>query len=130
MLLDTSGLFCRLHGREAAHERACNEYRRPDSQVTHSLVLAELFALANARGVPQLAVLGFSRDLLAKPGISTIWPGESLVTQAIAFLSSRHDRGYSLCDAVSFVMMRQRGVRDALTTDRHFDQKGFRRLLA
>lgn len=39
------------------------------------------------------------------------------------------DETYSLCDAVSFVLMRQRGISDALTTDRHFEQEGFIRLL-
>jgi len=36
---------------------------------------------------------------------------------------------YSLCDAVSFVLMRRRSLSEALTTDRHFEQEGFRRLL-
>jgi predicted nucleic acid-binding protein len=30
---------------------------------------------------------------------------------------------------VSFLLMRQYGIRDALTTDRHFEQEGFNRLL-
>ena len=42
---------------------------------------------------------------------------------------SASDKTYSLCDAVSFVLMRGRGMTDALTTDRHFEQEGFRRLL-
>lgn len=44
-------------------------------------------------------------------------------------LSDRQDKTYSLCDAVSFVLMRQRGMTGALTTDRHFEQEGFVRLL-
>jgi len=44
-------------------------------------------------------------------------------------LIAREDKTYSLCDAVSFVLMRQRGMTDALTTDRHFEQEGFVRLL-
>jgi predicted nucleic acid-binding protein len=41
----------------------------------------------------------------------------------------RLDKDYSLCDAVSFLLMRARGLTDALTTDKHFEQEGFRRLL-
>jgi predicted nucleic acid-binding protein len=44
-------------------------------------------------------------------------------------LQMQIDKTYSLCDAVSFILMQQRGITDALTTDRHFDQAGFRRLL-
>ena len=41
----------------------------------------------------------------------------------------RQDKTYSMCDSVSFVLMRQRGITEALTTDRHFEQEGFTRLL-
>ena len=44
-------------------------------------------------------------------------------------LNRRLDKSYSLCDAVSFVLMHQRKLVDALTTDRHFEQEGFRKLL-
>jgi predicted nucleic acid-binding protein len=44
-------------------------------------------------------------------------------------LIARQDKSYSLWDAVSFVLMCQRGVTEALTTDRHFEQEGFVKLL-
>jgi uncharacterized protein len=44
-------------------------------------------------------------------------------------LERRPDKSYSLCDAVSFILMRRRGITEALTTDRHFEQEGLRRLL-
>jgi predicted nucleic acid-binding protein len=34
-----------------------------------------------------------------------------------------------LCDAVSFVLMERFGIAEALTTDHHFEQAVFRRLL-
>jgi predicted nucleic acid-binding protein len=54
---------------------------------------------------------------------------EALHHAAMALLMARPDKTYSLCDAVSFVLMRQRHVTEALTTDRHFEQEGFQRLL-
>jgi predicted nucleic acid-binding protein len=129
MLLDTSGLFALLDAREPLHQKARDEYRRISQKVTHAFVLAELVALANARGVPPGAVLQFLTRLLANPNITVIWPDETLTSQAVALLTARQGRGYSLCDAVSFVVMRATNVTEALTTDQHFQDEGFRRLL-
>ena len=129
MLLDTSGLLALLDAREAQHQRARGIYAGAISRVTHALVLAELVALTNARGVPCSLVLQFVTSLIANPDIETVWPDESLVSQAIALLMSRQGRRYSLCDAVSFVVMRRRNVTQALTTDRHFEDEAFVRLL-
>jgi len=68
-------------------------------------------------------------DLVDNPDIETVWVDESLHRKAMQLLANRQDKTYSLCDAVSFVLMRQRGISDALTTDRHFEQEGFIRLL-
>ena len=54
---------------------------------------------------------------------------EALHRTAFALVQARQDKTYSLCDAVSFVLMRERGIREALTTDKHFEQEGFQRLL-
>jgi predicted nucleic acid-binding protein len=68
-------------------------------------------------------------DLVGNPDIETVWVDESLHREAMALLLARQDKTYSLCDAVSFVLMRRRHLREALTTDRHFEQEGFQRLL-
>ncbi len=130
MLLDTSGLLCLLHRAEPFHQQADTSYRAASARLTHSFVLAELVALATARGLPRMAVLQFLGDLLQNPDIETAWVDESLTREAFDLLSQRGDKTYSLCDAVSFVLMRRRNLREALTTDRHFEQEGFRRLLA
>jgi uncharacterized protein len=44
-------------------------------------------------------------------------------------LGNRLDKNYSLCDAVSFILMREHRINEALTTDKHFVQEGFVRLL-
>jgi uncharacterized protein len=49
--------------------------------------------------------------------------------QALQLLENRQDKTYSLCDAVSFVIMREWNLLEALTTDKHFKQEGFVRLL-
>ncbi len=43
--------------------------------------------------------------------------------------SKREDQAWSLTDCASFVLMRQRGIREALAYDHHFEQAGFIPLL-
>jgi predicted nucleic acid-binding protein len=42
---------------------------------------------------------------------------------------SRQDKEWGLVDCVSFVVMQNRGIAEALTADEHFHQAGFRSLL-
>ena len=130
MLLDTSGLLCYLHQDELQHQEAVQLFDSVSKRsLTHSYVLAELIALALIRRFPRPAVLAFVMDLLDNPDIETIWVDEQLHREAMKLLVDRQDKTYSLCDAVSFVLMRQHGLTDAFTTDRHFEQEGFVRLL-
>ena len=130
MLIDTSGLLCLHHRSEPFHEQACSAYAAAGRRLIHDYVLAEFVTLANVRRLPRMPSLEFVTDLLDNPDIEMVWVNEPLHREAVSLLQARQDKTYSLCDAVSFVLMRRSGFSDALTTDRHFDQEGFRRLLA
>ncbi|HEY9646382.1 MAG TPA: PIN domain-containing protein [Chroococcidiopsis sp.] len=129
MLLDTSGLLCLQFSTEPLHTEASVAYRKAIIRLTHNYVIAEYVALANARRFPRASVLDFVVDLLGNPDIETVWVDESIHRSAVELLTLRQDKTYSLCDAVSFILMHQRDVAEALTTDRHFEQEGFVRLL-
>ncbi len=131
MLLDTSGLLCYVHQNEPQHHEAVQFLSSTNKKfLTHSYVLAELIALALIRRFPRPAVLAFVMDLLDNPDIETVWVNEQLHREAMKLLMERQDKTYSLCDAVSFVLMHQRCMTEALTTDRHFEQEGFVKLLS
>jgi uncharacterized protein len=129
MLLDTSGLLCHFDAAEARHNEATTHFRSSRRLLTHSYVLAEFVPLCQARGLPRRGALAFAVKLLNNALVKFIWVDERLHRGALALLQARIDKTYSLCDAVSFLLMRQYGIGEALTTDRHFEQEGFRRLL-
>jgi predicted nucleic acid-binding protein len=93
------------------------------------MFLAEYVALASVRGLSRKRVVEFSEEILDDESIEIIWVDEDLHRHAVELLRQRHDKAYSLCDAVSFILMRERNLSEALTTDKHFTQEGFTRLL-
>ncbi|HEX8845565.1 MAG TPA: PIN domain-containing protein [Pyrinomonadaceae bacterium] len=129
MLLDTSGLLCIHDAHDFRHAAASALFRAARQMLTSNYVLAEFVALAQARGFPRAGALDLVIDLQAVPRVEVVWVDETLHNQAVALLQARHDKTYSLCDAVSFLLMRERKLIEALTTDHHFEQEGFTRLL-
>jgi predicted nucleic acid-binding protein len=53
----------------------------------------------------------------------------TLETESWQLWESRPDKEWTLVDCTSFVVMQRRKLTDALTTDHHFEQAGFVRLL-
>ena len=50
--------------------------------------------------------------------------------RGVALYLDRPDKAWSLTDCISFVVMEERGITEALTGDHHFEQAGFTALLA
>lgn len=129
MFLDTSGLLCYHHADEPRNAEAQDLFEVAGPKLTHGYVLAEFVALAAARGLPRRQTIAFVIALLEHPEVEVVWIDEALHREGMRLLEARPDKRYSLCDAFSFVLMRRRGLNEALTTDHHFEQEGFRRLL-
>jgi hypothetical protein len=83
MLLDTSGLLCLHFSSEPLHTKACVEYQKAKVRLTHSYIIAEYVALANARRFSRSSVLDFVVDLLSSPDIETVWVDEPIYRAAI-----------------------------------------------
>ncbi len=129
MFVDSSGWLCLYHKDEPEHLEAVELYKSAATLITTSYVLAEFVPLAQVRGFPRAQNLEFTRRILDSAEIEIVWDDETLHRQAVVHLRERTDKNYSLCDAVSFVVMRERGISESLTTDKHFRQEGFVRLL-
>ncbi len=79
--------------------------------------------------MPKTTSLKFVSALLENERVEMWWVDKEIHQAALDLLQSRLDKEWSLCDAVSFIIMQRFHVTDALTTDHHFEQAGFVRLL-
>ena len=97
--------------------------------VTTNYVLGELIALCERLRVPRSRSVSYIHSIRAETWIEIVHIDEQLDVRAWELLENRLDKTWSLVDCASFVVMEQRGLTDALTTDHHFEQAGFVRLL-
>ena len=129
LFLDTSGLFCIFDRADSRHQTASIFFRQSKKLLTTNYVLAEFLPLVTSRKLNRAGSLFFLRDLILLPRLQLVWIDVTLHERAMKLIENRLDKNYSICDAVSFVVMRTRKITEALTTDHHFEQEGFIRLL-
>ena len=98
--------------------------------VTSDAVLTEyLNALADKGSTVRLAAVLSVERILRNPGVMVIAQTRRLFVKGFALYKARADKGYSLTDCISMVIIRQRKITNALTTDHHFEQEGFAALM-
>ncbi len=124
---DTFYFLALINDRDAAHPRALQfDAARP--LITTAWVLTEV---GDALSVPENrpAFLQLLETLQDSPDARIIGPTDELFKRGIELFRQRVDKEWSLTDCISFVVMNDERVTDALTGDRHFEQAGFRALL-
>jgi predicted nucleic acid-binding protein len=131
---DTAGWGHLADPTQAHHARAAAIYRTGRQQgrkfITTNYILTELVALMTSPlHIPRPAIIAFIEGLKTSPHVEIVHVDSALDEQAWQLLTQRPDKEWSLVDCASFVVMRQRGILEALTTDQHFEQAGFVRLL-
>jgi predicted nucleic acid-binding protein len=67
--------------------------------------------------------------LTTDPRIEILTVDAGLVYRGMELFKSRPDKEWGLVDCVSFIVMSDRGLTEALTSDEHFEQAGFVALL-
>ena len=115
--------------RDAAHDKSV-EYVRDNrlAIVTTAWVLTEV-ADAFAAGRHRAAVSRILKALSQDPTAELVEATDELFRQGIQIYNSRSDKEWSLTDCISFVVMQEKGLTEALTSDHHFEQAGFVALL-
>jgi len=80
------------------------------------------------------AILGLGREAAALTFLQTVGESPNVVVRSSReleaaaerdWLTRYDDQDFSFADAVSFAVMTERGIRDALTLDHHFVVAGF-----
>lgn len=133
VFLDTGGLFAALVTNDPRHADARHYLieagRHGQRFRTTDHVIDEAATLFKARGAAHLAGTLFDITLHSR-ACTVEWTQEARFREAMSFFLTHDDHGYSFTDCLSFVVMADRGIVDALATDRHFVEAGFTALLS
>jgi len=125
VLLDASFWIALRDAREPWHSRARQATERllrsRTRMVFTSFILAETHAYFSRSPALRQQILD---DAEKNPTLR--WEPVLLSdeTDAVALLRQQRDKEYSLCDAISFVLMQRLGIRRAASFDHHFRQVG------
>lgn len=126
---DSFVFFALLNPRDEHHSAVVQfmgSFREP--LVTTAWILTELADGLSAVETRQ-TLISLEARLRADKRVTILPPTEDLFDRGFGLFSTRADKGWSLTDCISFVVMEERRIVDALTGDRHFEQAGFNALL-
>jgi uncharacterized protein len=129
LFADTGYYLGLINPRDALHSLAIEQSRsqaRPI--VTTAWVVQEL---ADGLCAPKLrgTFLRVFEAIQKDEGATIVEFDANLWREGLTLYASRPDKAWSLTDCISFVVMTDRGLSEALTGDHHFEQAGFRALL-
>ena len=122
---DASFFVALLHRRDEHHPRAIGliqNLRQPI--VTTDAVLHEV---GNFLAAPphRSGFVRWLREMEDARDFTILTTGGSLFDRGLTLYADREDKAWSLTDCTSFVVMDDRGIREALTNDHHFEQAGY-----
>lgn len=133
VFVDSGGFFALLVPQDDSHAAALDVFARAEVEhwalVTTNIVVIETYALLLARTRPgRPAAIGFL-DALQQSAVRVERARRADEENAETLVRSHADKDYSLCDALSFVVMERLGISEAIAYDRNFRQYGRFRIL-
>jgi len=132
IFIDTSGFFAMLASDDDRHVSAAKivatAQKRKRGFVTTDYVIDETATLLKARRKTHLLAQLFER-LDASQACRIEWTDAERFHHVRAFFLKHADQDWSFTDCLSFRVMSELRLRDALTKDSHFQQAGFTALL-
>ena len=132
VFLDTAYAIALSSAKDLFHQTAILLADQIDAAGTRLVTTrAVLLEIGNAlsRQRYREAAIRLLYALETDPNVEILPLTEQLYAQALQLYRERPDKDWGLTDCVSFVVMQDRGIFEALTTDEHFQQAGFRVLM-
>lgn len=134
IFVDTSGWASLFVSTELYHYQSSQYFaqfrQEKQTMITSNYVIAELVALFNSpMKLPRDQLFQYVEAIKTASYVELIYVNPDIDELAWELLKNRTDKNWSLVDATSFIIMQQLNIQIALTTDHHFEQAGFIRLL-
>lgn len=125
---DTFYFLALLNPKASAHAVALAHSSGANTIVTTEWILTEI-ADALALHTTRQSFLNLYQILRAGLDVQIVPASAELFARGVEFYGGRPDKDWSLTDCISFLVMVDYGITEALTGDHHFEQAGFRALL-
>ena len=130
--VDAAGWIALVNRRDALHTQAVRIYRQLLQEqcqfITASVVLLEVgnwLSPAPLRGL----MINLLHRIEQSSRIEVVHVTPELYAKGWELYSNRLDKDWGAIDCISFVIMQERNLTEALTSDHHFEQAGFKILL-
>lgn len=134
LFVDTSGWASLFVANQPYYPQAeqyfCLAFQEQKRIYTTNYIIAELVALVNSPlRVSRSRIFEIIDAIKTATYIEIVHIDDVTDTLAWTLCKSRIDKAWSLVDCTSFIVMQQMEIQEAVTTDQHFEQAGFIRLL-
>jgi len=129
IFVDTLFVVAQISQRDQHHKKASELAEQFDGYpllVTDAVLLEIGNALARNYKKEAVEVI---EHFLTSDEVKVVHLTPQLFDQAFAEYKRHQDKEWGLIDCISFIVMRQEGIRQALTFDHHFEQAGFQVLM-
>jgi predicted nucleic acid-binding protein len=132
LFLDTGYVIARFNRRDQYHGQSKQWASTVSAARELWTTYAVLLEIASAFSHPEhrsIAVAMWDEFHGGDPRCRVCTAAGTRIDQAVELFRQRTDKAWILTDCLSFVVMNEEQLVDALTTDHHFAQAGFRALL-
>jgi predicted nucleic acid-binding protein len=129
LFIDTAYIIALINRRDKYHSQAqslAKRYARNPLVTTDAVLLEVGNALAQQFRAEAVMLI---EQFINAPEVELIHLTPEMFASAFAIYKKYTDKEWGLVDCISFAVMQEKGIQQALTADQHFVQAGFTALM-